>query len=85
MKTRFTGACAGGGHATRVFAFGLLLALAASGSARADLATPEQRRACTPDVYRLCAGEIPNVRAITACLRRQKSSLSEACRAVFEQ
>jgi hypothetical protein len=47
--------------------------------------TPEQRRACTPDVYRLCPGEIPNVRAITACLRRQKTSLSEACRAAFEQ
>jgi hypothetical protein len=60
------------------------LALATTGSARADLATPEQRRACTPDVYRLCAGEIPNVRAITACLRRQKANLSDACRAVFE-
>ena len=47
--------------------------------------TPEQRRACTPDVYRLCPGEIPIVRAITACLRRQKASLSEACRAAFEQ
>ena len=47
--------------------------------------TPERQRACTPDVYRLCPGEIPNVRAITACLRRQKASLSEACRAVFEQ
>jgi hypothetical protein len=46
---------------------------------------PEQRRACTPDVYRLCAGEIPNVRAITACLRRQKASLSPACAAVFPQ
>jgi hypothetical protein len=46
---------------------------------------PEQRRACTPDVYRLCAGEIPNTRAITACLRRQKSSLSPACAAVFER
>ncbi len=51
----------------------------------ADIATPEQKRACTPDVYRLCAGEIPNVRAITSCLRRQKANLSEACRAVFEQ
>jgi hypothetical protein len=47
--------------------------------------TPEQRRACTPDVYRLCAGEIPNAQAITACLRRQKASLSPACAAVFEQ
>lgn len=47
--------------------------------------TPEQRRACTPDVYRLCAGEIPSVPKITACLRRNKANLSEACRAVFEQ
>ena len=67
----------------RFSALGVLLSLA--GSASADLATPEQKRACTPDVYRLCAGEIPNVRAITACLRRQKSNLSDACRAVFEQ
>ena len=58
--------------------------LFATGSAFA-LGTPEQRKACTPDVYRLCAGEIPNPRAITACLRRQKASLSEACKAVFEQ
>lgn len=51
----------------------------------APLATPEQKRACTPDVYRLCAGEIPNPSAITACLRRKKDSLSDACRSVFEQ
>jgi hypothetical protein len=63
----------------------LALTLATTGSALAALATPEQKKACTPDVYRLCAGEIPNVRAITACLRRQKASLSNACRAVFEQ
>jgi hypothetical protein len=77
MRTNFTG--------SRALALGLFLALSATGSAFAALATPEQKRACTPDVYRLCAGEIPNVRAITACLRRQKASLSEACRAVFEQ
>ena len=66
-------------------AFGLVLALLATGPASAEPGTQEQKRACTPDVYRLCAGEIPNVRAITACLRRQKASLSEACRAVFQQ
>ena len=66
-------------------ALALLIALVTTGSGRAQTATPEQKRACTPDVYRLCAGEIPNVRAITACLRRQKASLSDACRAVFEQ
>jgi hypothetical protein len=77
MKTRFI--------ASWAVALGLLLAPYVARSAMADLATPEQRRACTPDVYRLCAGEIPNVRAITNCLRRQRASLSDACRAVFEQ
>jgi len=66
-------------------ALGFALALASAGSAAAFQGTPEQRRACTPDVYRLCAGEIPNVRAITACLQRQKGNLSAACRAAIEQ
>ena len=65
-------------------AFGLVITLFSAGSAFA-LGTPEQRKACTPDVYRLCAGEIPNVRAITACLVRQKGNLSPACRAAMEQ
>jgi hypothetical protein len=72
-------------HARLVLTLGFLFGLLATGSAFAELATPEQKRACAPDVYRLCAGEIPSVRAITACLRRQKANLSEACRAVFEQ
>jgi hypothetical protein len=68
----------------------LSLLTIANGPARAadpygSLATPAQRAACTPDVYRLCAGEIPSVSGITACLRRKKASLSEGCRAVFEQ
>ena len=69
----------------RALVFGFLFALIAGGSVHAQQGTPEQRKACTPDVYRLCAGEIPNVRAITACLRRQKGSLSPACAAVFER
>jgi hypothetical protein len=60
----------------------LALTLVTAGSALAAPGTPEQRKACTPDVYRLCPGEIPNVRAITACLRRQKAGLSAPCRAV---
>ena len=72
-------------HFRRASMLGFLFALTASGLAHAQQGTPEQRRACTPDVYRLCAGEIPNVRAITACLRRQKTSLSPACAAVFER
>jgi len=65
-------------------AVGVMLMVFSAGSAFA-LGTPEQRKACTPDVYRLCAGEIPNVRAITACLRRNKASLGDACRVIFEQ
>jgi hypothetical protein len=52
------------------FIVGLLVVLASAGSASAFQGTPEQRKACTPDVYRFCAGDIPNVRAITACLQR---------------
>ena len=88
MKPRFARFAALRSRAGRASTLGLFLALFAAGSASAQSAaqaTPQQRRACTPDVYRLCPGEIPNARAITACLRRQKASLSEACRAVFEQ
>jgi hypothetical protein len=63
---------------------GIALTFVSAGAAFAQ-GTSEQRRACTPDVYRLCAGEIPNVRAITACLVRQKGNLSPACRAAMEQ
>jgi hypothetical protein len=66
-------------------ALGLAITLASANAASAYQGTAEQRRACTPDVYRLCAGEIPNVRAITACLQRQKGNLSAACRAAMDQ
>ncbi|GJE01325.1 hypothetical protein [Methylobacterium isbiliense] len=46
--------------------------------------TDAQRAACTPDVWRLCASHIPNVGAITACLRREKPNLSAGCRTVME-
>jgi hypothetical protein len=72
-------------RANPAVALGLLLAPSATNSASAALAMPGQKEACTPDVYRLCAREIPNVQAITACLRRQKANLGDACRAVFEQ
>jgi hypothetical protein len=48
-------------------------------------ATAEQRAACTPDAFRLCASEIPNIPAITACMRKNKSNLSAACKAVFDK
>src|SRR5712671_3758850 len=85
MKTHLARIGALRSRARRVSALGLFLTLFATGSGFAQQGTPEQRRACTPDVYRLCAGEIPNARAITVCLRRQKASLSSACAAIFPQ
>ncbi|MBU6455048.1 MAG: hypothetical protein KGS72_24975 [Cyanobacteria bacterium REEB67] len=43
----------------------------------------EARRACTPDVFRLCGAFIPDVNKITACLKDNKKNLSPACKAVF--
>jgi hypothetical protein len=47
--------------------------------------TWEQQRACTPDVWRLCGAQIPDVDRIVACLRRNTPQLSDGCRAVFAQ
>jgi hypothetical protein len=46
--------------------------------------TLEQQMACTPDVWRLCFDQIPDVNRITACLRQNNPQLSGACRSVFE-
>jgi hypothetical protein len=84
MKARFLRFAGVRSRARRASTVGLFLALF-SPAAQAEQGTPEQRRACRADVYRLCAGEIPHVRATTACRRRSRSSLSEACSAVFGQ
>ena len=54
-------------------------------AAQAQEATAEQRRACTPDAFRLCGSHIPNVEAITACMRANKSKLSAECKLVFDK
>jgi len=46
--------------------------------------TMEQQIACTPDVWRLCASQIPDANRIVSCLRDNTPQLSEPCRAVFE-
>jgi hypothetical protein len=46
--------------------------------------TQEQQMACTPDAWRLCGAQIPDVDRITACLRANVAQLSPPCRAVFE-
>lgn len=46
--------------------------------------TMEQQMACTPDVWRLCSDQIPDVGRITACLQQNTPQLSSGCRAVFQ-
>jgi hypothetical protein len=60
------------------------LALSSYATASFALGTAEQRIACTPDVFRLCSSEIPNVGHIIACMMTKKARLSQACRAVFD-
>lgn len=60
-------------------AFGLAMLPATSHAFTQD----DQRRLCTGDVFRLCGSEIPDVQRITACMHKQRASLSEGCRAVF--
>jgi hypothetical protein len=47
--------------------------------------TNDQRMSCTPDAFRLCATYIPDPGKVENCLRRNFSSLSDACRSVFNQ
>ena len=62
------------------------LSLAAGGAAWSQeyRGTWEQQMACTPDVWRLCGDQIPDVNRIVACLRSNTPQLSSGCRAVFE-
>jgi hypothetical protein len=53
--------------------------------ASAESVYAEKRRLCTGDAFRLCSSEIPNVELVTACMRRQKDSLSEGCKSVFDK
>jgi hypothetical protein len=61
--------------------FALLSVVVAEVPALAE--TRAERSACTPDVLRLCAAQIPNAGAITACLREGRATLSPGCRTVI--
>jgi hypothetical protein len=70
-----------------VFAFPCSLALALGvlsySTSSFALGTAEERAACTPDVFRLCSSEIPNVTKIIACMKAKRSQLNPKCRAAF--
>jgi hypothetical protein len=62
----------------------LALALATISTSSFALGTAEQRAACTPDAFRLCSSEIPNVERVIVCLRQNKPHLSKPCQAVMD-
>jgi hypothetical protein len=45
--------------------------------------TPEQRKACTPDVLSLCGSEIPSVTKVVACMKRKQDQISSTCKAAL--
>jgi hypothetical protein len=61
------------------------LLCATAATAQENRGNPEQRAACAPDAFRLCAGYIPDPTRVEQCLRQSKPDLSDACRSVFEQ
>ena len=74
---------------TERIALGVALAIGgivaqSAASAEEYRGTMEQQMACTPDVWRLCSDQIPDVSRITACLQQNTPQLSSGCRAVFE-
>jgi hypothetical protein len=70
---------------TRVFAVALLsLAILPDAAMAQHRGTPEQQRACRPDVARFCRHAGSSDYEIEACLRANMGRLRRACRAVFE-
>jgi hypothetical protein len=46
--------------------------------------SPEAQQLCTEDAFRLCSSEIPDIPRITACMIKNRASLSSGCRAVMD-
>lgn len=66
----------------------IVLAIAASFAATSTSSfafSSEAREMCTGDAFRLCSSEIPNIPRITACMMKQRASLSAGCRTVMDR
>lgn len=71
-------------HRGREVALGAVLLLFGTAPVAAQVASRQaDEDACRPDVFRLCASDIPDEAAIVRCLEREVRSLSPACRGVI--
>ena len=66
----------------RCLLLALLSVINSAGSSMAQ-GTPDERRACTPDVFRLCSAYIPDSDEIATCLRAKSAELSDPCREII--
>jgi hypothetical protein len=68
---------------------GLILAFAVSiatlSSTSSFAFSAEAQQMCTGDAFKLCSSEIPNIAKITACMMKNRSSLSAGCRTVMDR
>jgi hypothetical protein len=69
--------------------FGLVAAVVMTASMAATSSgfafSAEAQQMCTGDAFRLCAAEMPSIPRITACIRKNRSSLTVGCRAVLDK
>ena len=68
-----------------VLALTIVTSLAALTSTQTFAYSAEAQQQCTGDAMRLCSSEIPNIPAITACMIKNRSSLSSGCRVVLDR
>jgi hypothetical protein len=67
---------------TALFTTFVLSGFAASASAQ-ERETAEERRACTPDVFKHCSDLIPDADRITVCLPQKVRELNPECRVLI--
>jgi hypothetical protein len=62
----------------------IAFAVGFSGAAFAQTLTAEQEAACKADYQKYCKGTMPGGGRIIACLNKQRSQLSDACKKVLD-
>ncbi|MGQ0685225.1 hypothetical protein [Bradyrhizobium sp.] len=68
-----------------VLALTIATTLGAMASTQTFAYSAEAQQQCTGDAFRLCSSEIPNIPKITACMFKNRASLSPGCRAVMDK
>jgi hypothetical protein len=64
--------------------FAVALVAAGVAAATAEAATKQEQAACRSDAMQYCSDAIGKPTEMSACLEKNKQSLSEACRKVVE-